>query len=40
MLSKARLTLSSELQFALDMDEEAVIKKIDRALPKVEPQED
>ena len=40
MLSKARLTLSSELQFALDMDEESVVKKIDRALPKVEPKED
>ncbi|MEX1280606.1 MAG: CarD family transcriptional regulator [Acidimicrobiia bacterium] len=36
MLSKARLTLSSELQFALDLDEEDVIKKIDRALPKVD----
>jgi CarD family transcriptional regulator len=40
MLSKARLTLSSELQFALDLDEDSVIKKIDRALPKVEPEED
>ncbi len=40
MLSKARLTLSSELQFALDLDEDSVIKKIDRALPKVEIDED
>lgn len=40
MLSKARLTLSSELQFALDLDEEEVVKKIDRALPKVEPSEE
>lgn len=40
MLSKARLTLSSELQFALDLDEDSVIKKIDRALPKVETEED
>jgi CarD family transcriptional regulator, regulator of rRNA transcription len=40
MLSKARLTLSSELQFALDLDEEEVIKKIDRALPKVETDDD
>lgn len=40
MLSKARLTLSSELQFALDLDEDSVIKKIDRALPKLETDED
>jgi CarD family transcriptional regulator len=36
MLSKARLTLSSELQFALESTEEEVIKKIDKALPKIE----
>jgi len=36
MLSKARLTLSSELQFALGSTEEEVIKKIDKALPKIE----
>lgn len=36
MLSKARLTLSSELRFVLDVDEEEAIKKLDRALPKVE----
>lgn len=40
MLSKARLTLSSELQFALELDEDSVIKKIDRALPKVGIDED
>ena len=37
MLSKARTTLISELQFALDVDEDAAIKKLDRALPKFEP---
>jgi CarD family transcriptional regulator len=36
MLSKARLTLSSELAFSLDVDDEEAIKKLDRALPKVE----
>jgi CarD family transcriptional regulator len=36
MLSKARTTLISELQFALDVDEDAAIKKLDRALPKFE----
>ena len=36
MLSRARLTLSSELQFALDLSEEDAIKRLDRALPKVE----
>jgi CarD family transcriptional regulator len=40
MLSKARLTLSSELAFSLDVDEEEAIKKLDRALPKVEPEEE
>jgi CarD family transcriptional regulator len=39
MLSKARLTLTSELQFALGIDEEEATKKLDRALPKVEIEE-
>lgn len=37
MLSKARVTLTSELQFALEVDEEDAIKKLDRALPKFNP---
>ena len=40
MLSKARLTLSSELSFSLEIDEEEAVKKLDRALPKVEPVEE
>lgn len=40
MLSKARLTLSSELAFSLDVDEEEAIKKLDRALPMVDPIEE
>ncbi len=40
MLSKARLTLSSELAFSLQIDEEEAIKKLDRALPKVDPIEE
>ena len=36
MLSRARVTLVSELQFALDVNEEEAIKKLDRALPKIE----
>jgi CarD family transcriptional regulator len=36
MLSKARLTLTSELQFALDVDDEEAVKKLDRALPSFE----
>ena len=36
MLSRARVTLVSELQFALDVNEEDAIKKLDRALPKIE----
>jgi len=36
MLSKARLTLSSELAFSLEIDEEEAIKRLDRALPKVD----
>jgi CarD family transcriptional regulator len=39
MLSKARLTLSSELAFSLEIDEEEAIKRLDRALPKVEADE-
>ncbi len=39
MLSKARLTLTSELQFALAIDDEEATKKLDRALPKVEIEE-
>lgn len=40
MLSKARLTLSSELAFSLEVDDEEAVKKLDRALPKVEPVEE
>jgi RNA polymerase-interacting CarD/CdnL/TRCF family regulator len=36
MLSKARLILSSELRFALDVSEEEAMRRLDRALPKVE----
>jgi CarD family transcriptional regulator len=36
MLSKARLILTSELRFALDVSEEDATKRLDRALPKVE----
>jgi CarD family transcriptional regulator len=36
MLSKARLTLSSELAFSLEIDEEEAIKRLDRALPKID----
>jgi len=37
MLAKARLIIVSELRFSLDLTEEEAIKKLDRALPKVEP---
>ncbi|MDH3398054.1 MAG: hypothetical protein OEM81_09515, partial [Acidimicrobiia bacterium] len=37
MLSKARLTLTSELRFALNVDEEEATRKLDRALPRIEP---
>jgi CarD family transcriptional regulator len=40
MLSKARLTLSSELAFSLQVDNDEAIKKLDRALPKIEPIEE
>ena len=34
MLSRARLTLTSELSFALNVDDEDATKRLDRALPK------
>ncbi|MEA1903456.1 MAG: CarD family transcriptional regulator [Actinomycetota bacterium] len=40
MLSKARLTLSSELAFSLEIDDEEAVKKLDRAIPKIEPVEE
>ena len=40
MLAKARLIIISELRFALDLDEEEAVKRLDRALPKVEVPED
>lgn len=40
MLSKARVTLTSELAFSLQIDEEEATKKLDRALPVVETVED
>jgi CarD family transcriptional regulator len=36
MLAKARLIIVSELRFALNLEEEEAIKRLDRALPKVE----
>ena len=36
MLAKARLIIISELRFALDLEEEEAVKRLDRALPKVE----
>ncbi len=36
MLAKARLIIVSELQFSLDLSEEETIKKLDRALPRVD----
>jgi CarD family transcriptional regulator len=36
MLSKARLILASELRFALDVSEEESMRRLDKALPKVE----
>lgn len=36
MLSKARVTLTSELEFSLQIDEEEAVKKLDRALPVFE----
>ncbi|NNC75253.1 MAG: CarD family transcriptional regulator [Acidimicrobiia bacterium] len=41
MLAKARLIITSELRFALKIDEEEAIKRLERALPKVDiPEED
>ncbi len=40
MLSKARLTLTSELAFSLQIEEEEAGKRLDRALPVIEPVED
>jgi CarD family transcriptional regulator len=40
MLSKARLTLSSELAFSLENDEDEAIKKLDRALPRIDSDEE
>jgi CarD family transcriptional regulator len=36
MLSKARLILASELRFALDVSEEEAMRRLDKALPKVD----
>ena len=36
MLAKARIIILSELRFALDLGEEEALKRLDRALPKVE----
>ncbi len=36
MLAKARLIIISELRFALNLEEEEAVKRLDRALPKVE----
>jgi len=36
MLAKARLIIISELRFALNLEEEEAIKRLDRSLPKVE----
>jgi CarD family transcriptional regulator len=40
MLSKARVTLTSELEFSLGIDDEEAVKKLDRALPVFEVPED
>jgi len=36
MLAKARLIIISELQFSLNISEEEAVKKLERALPKIE----
>jgi CarD family transcriptional regulator len=36
MLAKARLIIVSELRFALQLDEEEAIRRLDKSLPKVE----
>lgn len=40
MLSRARITLTSELAFSLEIDEEEAVRKLDRALPQIEQPED
>ena len=40
MLSKARLTLTSELAFSLEVDEEEAVKRLDRALPVIDEEEE
>ncbi len=40
MLAKARIIITSELRFALGIDEEDAVRRLDRALPKVEPEEE
>ncbi|HSL24861.1 MAG TPA: CarD family transcriptional regulator [Acidimicrobiia bacterium] len=36
MLSKARMTLISELSFSLEVDEEEATRRLDKALPKID----
>jgi CarD family transcriptional regulator len=36
MLAKARLIIVSELRFALQLDEEEAVRRLDKSLPKVE----
>jgi len=40
MLAKARLIIISELEFSLNVSEEEATKRLERALPKLEPDED
>jgi CarD family transcriptional regulator len=40
MLAKARLIIISELQFSLDVSEEEATKRLERALPQVEPEKE
>ena len=40
MLSKARVTLTSELEFSLEISDEDAVKRLDRALPKFDPPEE
>jgi len=40
MLAKARLIIISELQFSLDVSEDEATKRLERALPQVEPAEE
>lgn len=39
MLSKARLTLTSELSFSLEIDDEESVRRLEKSLPKFEPVE-